>query len=706
MKLRSQLVIAGVFILLLPMVTWRYIGEMHDVLRDAGQRELQTWSAAIEAVMNTSTDLGQAASSATDVYAEYSTHEITLDGYQHDWSDLVQPASTYRYSDNKSTAVEGAEYELATISLKSAVTDVSLYLLFEVKDKQLFFYNPSLGNPHNGDRLLIYIERQGNLKRYLIRAIAPGHLKAFQLLGEEGGNDLLLPEPEIKAYWEVKPGGYSIEIEVPEPRSITQFGFSLIDSIQKNDTSFDAWIGTVDPVEPMVKGRIKYPSEIINSRIAGLAPKATRIRLFDEDGWLLADINRLAELPESSHVIDPKRSGLIDALLYRFFSWLMSDELIPVKTLYQLEGPALLVQSGLNGESSWRARYLSSGKALMGEMRSLEGESFSGYLLMERTDESIAVVVNSTLVRLFGSLLLLFSTLLIGLYFYANWISTRVSKLNKATAHAMQQDGQIKVDIPGTAANDEIGELSRGISDLLTRLSSYTEYLRMLASRLAHELRTPLAVISTSLESIDSDRLTDPDKVFFKRAEDATGRLQGIIRSMSEATRLEHAVQNAELDAFDLVDWLNAVTPLYQSLYPERTLSLFFQKGLLSAAVFASDELMQQMLDKIMANAADFTPSGGQIEIHLQRENNNYFLDIINEGSELPETMNKQVFDAMVSHRETQQSEPHLGLGLYIARLIVDRHQGTVTLENIEGQKVRVRISLPAKDEAQAQIDE
>lgn len=702
MKLRSQLVIPGVLMLLLPLATWRYIGEMHDVLRDAGQRELQTWSAAIEAVMNNSTDLGQAAPSDTDIYAEYSTHEITLDGYRHDWSDLVQPALNYRYTDNKSTTVESAGHELATVSLKSAVTDTSLYLLFDVHDKQTFFYNPSLGVPHNGDRLLIYVEKQGDLKRYLIRAIAPGHLKALQLLGEEGENNLLLPEPSIKAYWEIKPGGYSIEIEVPEPWDIAHFGFSLIDSIQKNDTSFDAWVGTVDPVEPRVKGRIKFPSEDVKSRIAGLAPESTRIRLFDESGWLLADINRLAELPESSHVIDPKHSGLIDAVLYRFFSWLMSDELTLAKTLFQLEGPALLANSGLNGERSWRARYLSSGKALMGEMRPLEGKSFSGYLLMERTDESIAVVVNSTLVRLFGVLLLLFSTLLIGLYFYASWISTRIRKLNKATAHAMRQDGQIKVDMPGITANDEIGELSKGISDLLTRLSSYTEYLRMLASRLAHELRTPLAVISTSLESIDSDRLTDSDSVFFKRAEDATRRLQVIIRSMSEATRLEHAVQNAELDAFDLVEWLNTVTPIYQSLYPERTLSLFCQNGLMSAVIFASDELMQQMLDKILANAADFTPSGGQIEIRLQRENSHYFLDIINEGSELPEAVSKQVFDAMVSHRRVKQSEPHLGLGLYIVRLIVDKHQGVVTLENIERQKVRVRIVLPAKDEAKA----
>lgn len=697
MKLRSQLVIAGALMVLLPLSTWRYMGEMHSVLRDAGQRELQTWSAAVEAVMNNSRDLGQAVSSETDLYAEYSKHDITLDGYQHDWSDLLQPASLYHYSDNKAVVTEIGR-DVANVSLKSAVSATSLFLFFDVQDKTLLFYDPGIGKSQNGDRLLIYIQRMGELKRYLIRAIAPGHLKAFQLLGGVGEQELLLPEPSIKAYWEVKPGGYSIEVKVPEPREIAHFGFSLIDSVGNFEQNLDAWVGTVDPTNEAVKGRLKLPSEVVESHIAHLTPEATRIRLFDESGWLLADVNRLKELAESTHSIDPQKSGLLDALLYRFFSWSMSDELTSVNTHFQLKGPAFLADSGLGEGESWSARYRSSDQALMGEMRALDGKSFDGYLLMERTDESIAVVVNSTLVRLFGILLLLFTALFLGLYFYANWISTRISRLNRATAEALQQDGQIKTDMPGIHAHDEIGELSMGISDLLSRLSSYTEYLRMLASRLAHELRTPLAVVATSLESIDRKRVSDSDLVFIKRAEDAAGRLQGIIRSMTEATRLEQAVQHAELDAFDLLGWLEAVVPLYQSLYPEINFSLRCQQRMPAAVIFASDDLMQQMLDKIISNAADFSPAGGQIEVHLKRDDNHYLLDIVNEGSQLPEGPSQQLFEPMVSHRGREANEPHLGLGLYIVRLIVERHQGVVTVNNRLGGKVRVRISLPAKE--------
>ncbi len=701
MKLRSQLAIAGVLIILLPLATARYIGELHDVLRDAGQRELQTWSVAVEAVINNSPNLEQGESSVTDIYAEYSNHEITLDGYQHDWSDLVQPSTKYHYADNKTADVVGIARDLAKVSLKSAVTDSSLYLLFDVQDKNVHFYERRLGSQNNGDRVLIYVGRGKDLKRYLLRAIAPGHLKAFQMLGDVAETNFLLPEPSIKAFWEVKPGGYSIEVEMPKPDRLSYFGFSLIDCNQQNDTSSDAWIGTVNPIDPKVSGRLKFRSENVESYIAGLAPEAARIRLFDEAGWLLTDINRLTELPVSSSLIDPNKSSLFDALLYRFFSWLMRDELIPEKSIYLLDGPAHLIDSGLNDGAAWRGRYKSSGKALMGEMRILKGESLSGYLLMERTDESIAVIVNSTLVRLFGVLLLLFFMLLIGLYLYASWISTRIRRLNNATAEALQQDGHIKIKMPDINSRDEIGELSMGISDLLSRLSAYTEYLRMLASRLAHELRTPLAVISTSLESVQREKLSDSDQVFLRRAEDATGRLQRIIRSMSEATRLEQAVQNAELAPFDLVDWLKTVVPLFQSLYPKNIVNFDCQKELSSAIVFASAELLQQMLDKVMANAADFTPSGERIEIRLHCDNGHYYLDVINEGSELPVFVNNQLFDAMVSQRKGEQSEPHLGLGLYIVRLVVEKHHGLVRAENTKDKMVRIRITLPAKDQAE-----
>ena len=87
-------------------------------------------------------------------------------------------------------------------------------------------------------------------------------------------------------------------------------------------------------------------------------------------------------------------------------------------------------------------------------------------------------------------------------------------------------------------ANDEIGDLSRSFSTAVNRLSQYNHYLENMSSRLSHELRTPIAIVRTSLENLSLQALPENSSAYIDRAQGGINRLNNILTNMSEATRL------------------------------------------------------------------------------------------------------------------------------------------------------------------------
>ena len=97
--------------------------------------------------------------------------------------------------------------------------------------------------------------------------------------------------------------------------------------------------------------------------------------------------------------------------------------------------------------------------------------------------------------------------------------------------------------------------------------------------------------------------------------------------------------------------------------------------------------------DKLVDNAVSFSSSGDEIEIALSSANRETCLSVSNPGPPLPERMRTQMFDSMVSMRPHKDNK-HLGLGLYIAKLIADGHDGRIRADNVEGG-VRFTVCLP-----------
>jgi signal transduction histidine kinase len=150
---------------------------------------------------------------------------------------------------------------------------------------------------------------------------------------------------------------------------------------------------------------------------------------------------------------------------------------------------------------------------------------------------------------------------------------------------------------------------------------------------------------------------------------------------MTEASRLEQSLSAAQRETFDAAAVVRGCVEGYRLAYASRTFDLVVPAEQVLAQ--GSADLLAQMLDKLVENAVDFAAAETPIRISLGADAR---LRVENRGPPLPDAIRDSLFDSMVSLRSERSSgAPHLGLGLYIARLIAEFHGGALRAENLPG---------------------
>jgi len=348
------------------------------------------------------------------------------------------------------------------------------------------------------------------------------------------------------------------------------------------------------------------------------------------------------------------------------------------------------ISGALAGRPGVRLRNTPDGKAVVVSAAHpiWNGDEVAGAVVVEESTNPILSMRNRALERLLVLTLAVFTFAAAVLIWFATRISTRIRRLRDEAEAAIDAHGRIAHPhsrlITAQNAGDEIGDLSRSFSAMLGKLSQHHAYLESMASRLSHELRTPIAVVRSSLENL---KLAPADaRVYIDRAEEGLKRLGRILTRMSEATRLEQGLASVERERFDLAVVVSGCVEGYRLAYPGQRFELELPEGKTVAS--GSPDLAAQLLDKVVANAVDFSSAGAPVRVSLAVAGETAELSVENRGPQLPEAMRGTLFESMVSVRgervrDGKSGEPHLGLGLYVARLIAEFHGGSISAENL-----------------------
>ena len=322
-------------------------------------------------------------------------------------------------------------------------------------------------------------------------------------------------------------------------------------------------------------------------------------------------------------------------------------------------------------------------------------DKVQGAVVVEESTLAIQSVRDAAVERL---ALLTFASLAIAVavvFGFASRLSWRIRRLRDEAESAIDARGRITGLTAASTAGDEVGDLSRSFSTLLARLAQHHQYLESMASRLSHELRTPVAVVRSSLENLQLEALPPQAGTYLERADAGLRRLTRILARMSEATRMEQALATTDPEHFDLRAVVAECVQGYRLAHPAQAFDADLPDG--PVWVRGAADLAAQMLDKLVDNACDFARSGSAIQVRLAQTGPQAVLSVTNLGPPLPEALDGKLFDSLVSGRRGETTgEPHLGLGLYVARLIAGFHGGTLDARNLaDGHGVCFTATLP-----------
>jgi dedicated sortase system histidine kinase len=357
------------------------------------------------------------------------------------------------------------------------------------------------------------------------------------------------------------------------------------------------------------------------------------------------------------------------------------------------------VAAALQGTPATQTRHTRDGRAVvMSAAHPIwTGDQVAGAVVTEETTNSVMSVKSAALERLLLLTLGAFAGAAVLLMAFATRLSVRIRRLRDEAESAIDARGRITRLTAGSDAGDEIGDLSRSFSAVLERLAEHHAYLEAMAGRLSHELRTPIAVVRSSLENLKISR-DDADR-YIERAEHGLARLGRILERMTEASRLEQSLDAAERVRYDLVAVVRGCVEGYRLAYPQAAFAL--EVPARPVEVDGAPDLAAQLLDKLVENAVDFARPGTAVRVSLEQSAATALLTVSNQGPRLPERMRTRLFDSMVSVRDAPGAgTPHLGLGLYVARLIAQFHGGTIAASNLasaDGVAFGVRIPLAWK---------
>jgi signal transduction histidine kinase len=447
-----------------------------------------------------------------------------------------------------------------------------------------------------------------------------------------------------------------------------------------------SWPFDTQPPPPLV-----HPSAALAVQGQRFLQPGRRMRIVDADGWVLFDGGAIDPLDPS---FEAAPAGLAEQLLRMILA--RGDP--PYAGLE--DPPGFLARPGLRpaavrgGAVEWYARGSDASAVVVAATALANAESLRGAVVLEQGSDAILTLTNDALVDLMSFTLIASLLVAAGLLSYATYLSVRVRRLARAADTAMGPKGDIDPKLPGREARDEIGDLARSFTALLRRLRDHTSYLTTLKGKLAHELRTPLAVVATSIENLEREPRGGDVTPYLARLREGADRLDAILVAMSEATALEQAVTSTAREPFELAAVARGCLEGYRDVYAERRFTFASETG--DSAVLGSADLVAQMLDKLIDNAVSFSPPGSVITLSITPSEHELALTVGNEGPPLPAAMRESIFDSLVSVRDRDGHRGHLGLGLYIVALIAEFHGGSADAQDLpDGSGVVFTITFP-----------
>ncbi|OUS09450.1 hypothetical protein A9Q89_13135 [Gammaproteobacteria bacterium 53_120_T64] len=704
-RLGSKLLLAGCVLLLIPWLGFQSLRAMQQFLTE-GQAAAQLLTASgIAALLHGRRELfaeqfdDHAASTQLATLPLYPLPgRILLDGFAEDWQGLEQRSKDYG-------GAPGPQFSLLLGENKQR-----LYGLLQVRDTSPIYRHPAYLRLDHSDHVRIYFKDTNNQQgRLLMTFEGSGKVTVYAVDSDWRIATPGSPDYRLQGYVDIDANGYSIEFSLPlamlgEQR---QLGLAVADVDDPHQRTVAHISSTFPDIHRDHYNRVSMRSVATEAILQGLQQQDAQIWVLDRALNVRASTGGLGAQVEDYLNTEQQRAkplwqSLSDAVLGQLIG-LTSQPLEDFDPLQTLRRDDALLHAAMTGLGGTQQRPSLDGRhqIIAAAQPIRDGASIIGVVLIEQSTGTILSLQRHSLQHIALLSLLSLSAIVIVLLLFSARLTWRITRLGRDTDRASDEWGRMqhRPNIRGTRAADEIGDLSRNIEQLLARLNRYQQFLSTIPRTLRHEINNPLNTAATSLEHLQAQ---GGDRVYVESAQRGLQRISAIVDNLAEAASLEDALHSDEISVLSI----SALLSVYIKHLRERCrhdIALSLPEN--DIWIEGSDIHIEQLLDKLLDNACDFATPGTSIAVGLNCTKTHCLIRIKNYGPTINEAELAVLFQLFHSRRDPEHSnstEQHIGLGLYIARLICERHGGDLSVVNLpsaDGVEFTATLALTTIDQ-------
>ena len=276
-------------------------------------------------------------------------------------------------------------------------------------------------------------------------------------------------------------------------------------------------------------------------------------------------------------------------------------------------------------------------------------------------------------------------------FFLSRRILAPVESLSRAARDLARGDFSQRVDVK---SKDEVGELAGAFNSMAQELADAEAVRRNMVADVAHELRTPLSNLRGYMEAI-KDGLVKPDATTIDTMHEEVAVLTRLIEDLQELALAESGQLDLDFQPCDLADLTRRAVTAYGPKAEEAGVAIVLDLPD-SAPLRGDPGRLGQALRNLLTNAVNYTPAGGVVTVSVSTSGDDLELRVSDTGPGIPEDQIPHVFERFYRvDKSRSRATGGTGLGLTIARRLVEAHGGRISLESRVGHGASFCIILP-----------
>lgn len=249
---------------------------------------------------------------------------------------------------------------------------------------------------------------------------------------------------------------------------------------------------------------------------------------------------------------------------------------------------------------------------------------------------------------------------------------------------------------------DEIGMLARALADMSHALNIRIDAIEAFAADVTHELKNPLASLRSAVDALDSVKDPALQTQLLDIVHADVLRLDRLITDVADASRLDGQLSRAAFEPVDLGLLIEDIVKARETRGMDGAPIAFARPRRGTAVAPGDASKLARVVENLLDNAVSFSPAGAIVRIDATRREDEVLIAVEDEGPGVPEGAREAIFRRFHSDRPEEDGfGRHSGLGLSIAKAIIDGHNGTITVQDrADGARgARFVVTLPVSEE-------